>query len=155
MTKLIYGDRIGAGARLRTGSSATIFDEKRERILLTRRMDNGQWCLPGGGCEPGESVEETCVRETWEETGLRVRVVKLIGVYSSPDMIVEYADGGRWQIAAISFEAEVIGGELGLSDETTAFGYYSRREMADLDLMPHHLQRIDDALAGQERAFIR
>ena len=155
MAKLIFGDRIGAEARLRTGCSATIFDAARERILLTRRTDNGQWCLPGGGSEPGESVEETCVREVWEETGLYVRVVKLIGVYSSPDMIVEYADGGRWQIIALSFEAEVTGGELGLSDETTDFGYFSRGEMADLDVMPHHLQRIDDALTAQDRAFIR
>jgi 8-oxo-dGTP pyrophosphatase MutT (NUDIX family) len=155
MAKLIFGDRISAEAQLRTGCSATIFDEARRRILLTRRADNGRWCLPGGGCEPGESVEETCIRETWEETGLRVRVVKLIGVYSSPDMIVEYADGGRWQIVALSFEAEVIGGELGLSDETTAYGYYSRGEMANLDVMPHHLRRIDDALAAQALAFIR
>ncbi|MBI1258047.1 MAG: NUDIX domain-containing protein [Chloroflexi bacterium] len=155
MAKLIYGERIGATARLSVGCSAVIFDELHERILLTRRTDNGRWCLPGGAVEVGESVEETCVREVWEETGLEVRDLRLIGVYSSPDLIIEYADGNRKQIIALSFESEVVGGELGLSDETTEFGYFTPDEMQYIDVMEHHLQRIEDALTGQIQAFVR
>ncbi|MEO8392335.1 MAG: NUDIX domain-containing protein [Chloroflexota bacterium] len=155
MAKLIYGDRIGATAQLRTGCSATIFDTGRERILLTRRTDNGRWCLPGGVVEPGESVEETCIREVWEETGLNVRVVRLIGIYSSPDRIVEYADGNRWQFISLSFEAEIVGGVLGLSNETTEFGYFTPDEIKQIDVMEHHLQRIEDALAAHAQPFLR
>jgi len=155
MAKLIYGERIGATAKPRVGCSATIFDEAHERILLTRRTDNGRWCLPGGALEVGESVEETCVREVREETGLDVRVFRLIGVYSSPHRIVEYADGNRWQFISLSFEAEVVGGELGLSDETTEFGYYTPDEIRQMDVMESHLQRIEDALASQIATFIR
>ncbi|MEP7290338.1 MAG: NUDIX domain-containing protein [Chloroflexota bacterium] len=155
MAKVIHGERIGKTAQLRNGCSAIIFDATREKILLTRRTDNGRWCLPGGATDPGESVEETCVREVWEETGLRVRVTKLVGVYSSPDIVITYADGNRWQIISLSFEVEVSGGELGLSNETTEVGYFTQLEIETIDLMGHHRQRIADAWAGQERAFIR
>ena len=155
MTQIVYGERIGGQARLAVGCSAIIWDSTRSKILLTRRTDNGQWCLPSGQMEPGESVAETCAREVWEETGLRVRVVKLLGVYTSPHLIVEYPDGNKFQIVGFSFEVEVTGGELGLSDETTDYGYFSRDQIAGMDLMQHHRERIADALAGQTMPFVR
>ena|SRR5579859_1911359 len=155
MAKLIHGQRIGQLAKLSTGCCAVIFDAAHERVLLTRRTDNGRWCLPGGRVEPGESVEEACVREICEETGLLIRVTKLIGVYSSPDFVVEYADGNRFQLVALTFAAEVIGGQLEISDETTEYGYFTSVEIAGLDLMAHHHQRIADALANQAMTFIR
>ena len=95
MAKQIYGDRIGKSAILTPSCAAVIFDPARQRVLLTRRSDNGQWCLPGGAMDPGESVAECCAREVLEETKLVVRVGKLVGVYSSPHFIMEYADGNR------------------------------------------------------------
>lgn len=155
MAKLIYGDRIGRNARLSIGCSAFIYDAARERILLTRRTDNGQWCLPGGRMEAGESLAEACIREVQEETGLSVRIVRLIGVYSTPHRIVTYADGNQWQTIAHSFEAEVIGGRPILSDETTEFGYFTPEEIVTLDLMEHHRERIADALSKHHMTFIR
>ena len=155
MTKLIYGERVGKTGTLAPGASAIIFDEAREKVLLTRRTDNGRWCLPGGGMEPGESAEETSARETLEETGLEVRVTRLVGIYTSPNMIIEYPDGNRKQSVAFSFEAEVTGGELALSDETTEFGYFALDGLDGLDLMEHHLQRILDAAENREGPFVR
>jgi len=155
MTKIVYGERIGKQARLAIGCSAIIWDATKQRILLTRRADNGQWCLPSGRMEPGESIAETCAREVWEETGLRVRVTRLLGVYTSPDLIVEYPDGNKFQIVGFSFEAQVMGGELGLSDETTDYGYFTPDQIESMDLMEHHRERIADALAGQTAAFVR
>ena len=156
MSKLIYGERVGKTAVLAPGASAIIFDEARKKVLLPRRSDNGRWCLPGGGMDPGESAAETCVREALEETGLEVRVTRLVGIYTNPNMIVEYADGNRKQPVAFSFEAEVTGGELSLSDETTEFGYFSIEGpggMGELDLMEHHFQRILDAAENRESPF--
>jgi len=156
MAKVIYGERIGRTARLSIGCSAFILDAMGERVLLTRRADNGQWCLPGGAMEAGESLAETCIREVWEETGLSVRIVRLVGVYSTPHYIVAYADGNQKQIVSHSFEAEVMGGQLTLSDETTEFGYFTPEEIADMeDVMEHHRERIADALLRQTGAFIR
>lgn len=155
MAKIMNGDRIGKLGMLMVGSSAVIFDPSRRKILLTRRTDNGQWCLPGGQMEPGESITETCSREVWEETGLRVKVERLIGVYTSPHRIIEYADGNRYQLVSFNFEVEPIGGSLGLSDETTDYGYFSQREIEDLDLMAHHCERIVDAFAAERITVVR
>jgi 8-oxo-dGTP pyrophosphatase MutT (NUDIX family) len=155
MAKLIFEERIGRQGAIRLGCSAVIFSPEGDRILLTRRSDNGQWCLPGGGMDPGESAAETCAREVFEETGLLVDVGRLIGVYSDPHMLVEYADGNRFHLVALSFEATVTGGSLIISDETTDAGYYTVDEIVDMDLLPHHHERIADALAGRDAAFVR
>jgi len=110
MTQVLYGDRLGKEGRLRTGCSAVIFNETRTKVLLTRRTDNGLWCVPGGGMESGESAAEACIREVWEETGLNVRVKRLIGVYSNPNQLVVYADGNKAQMVVMSFEVEVMSG---------------------------------------------
>ena len=148
MSKVLYGPRLGKEGQLRVGCSATIFDSKREKVLLTQRTDNGRWCLPGGMMESGESVGEACVREVWEETGLHVRVTRLVGVYSNPDQLVVYPDGNKAFFVVLSFETEIIDGELGLSNETTAFGYYSLAEMESLPMHGQHKQRVEDALLG-------
>jgi len=155
MSKLIYGERIGRNATLRPGSSAIIFDTARQKILLTRRSDNGRWCLPGGGMDAGESVSEACVREVLEETGLAVRVTRIVGVYTSPHLIIEYSDGNRIQPVGFSFEAEVVGGELGLSEETTGYGYFTMQEIDALDLMEHHRERIEDAIQNYVAAVVK
>jgi len=155
VAELIYGERIGKQAELRVGCSAIIFDPMRGRALLTRRSDNGRWCLPGGGMDPGESAPEACAREVLEETGLVVRVGRLVGVYTTPNLIVQYADGNRFQPVALNFEAEPIGGKLTLSNETTETGYFSMDEMKSIDVMEHHLERIKDALAETPAAIVR
>ncbi|MCP4405010.1 MAG: NUDIX domain-containing protein [bacterium] len=83
MATLIHGDRIGAQGHIRASSLVAIFTEGKKAILLTRRTDNGRWCLPGGGIEAGENAEEAAIREVREEVGLDVHVQRLIGVYSS------------------------------------------------------------------------
>lgn len=155
MAKLLYGDHIGATAALRVGSSAVIFDQTGEKILLMQRSDNGQWCLPGGGLDAGEDVETCIIREVREETGLTARVIKLVGVYSTPHRITEYADGNRIQIIALHFLAERVSGELTLNDEALALGYFALDELDALDLMQHHRERIADTLAGRESAFVK
>ena len=125
MSQVLFGPRLGKEGQLRIGCSATIFDKAREKVLLTQRADNGRWCLPSGAMEAGESAAEACAREVWEETGLEVRVKRLIGVYSNPDQLVMYPNGDKIFMVVLSFEAEIIAGELGLSHETTAFGYFS------------------------------
>ena len=155
MTKTIQGERIGRRAVIRPGTSAVLFDQNRERVLLTRRADNGLWCLPGGGIEPGESVAEACEREVFEETGLRTRLIRLSGVYSDPNQIILYPDGNFIQVITLNFEVERVGGEMGLSDETTDIRYFPVDEAIRMDLFHAHAERIRDCLAGQKAAFIR
>ena len=59
-----------------------------DSIILIRRKNppfKGFLALPGGFVDIGETVEEACVREAFEETNLKVKIIRLIGVFSKPD----------------------------------------------------------------------
>jgi 8-oxo-dGTP pyrophosphatase MutT (NUDIX family) len=155
MTHVLYGDRIGQEGELRIGSCAVIFDDKREKVLLTKRADNGLWCLPGGKMEPGESVEECCRREVVEETGLEVALLRLVAVYSNRDQLVVYKDGAKVQFVILSFEAQIAGGMLGLSNETTDAGFFSFAEMEMMEMHDRHKDRVFDALQNHPIPLVR
>ncbi len=55
MVKVIAGNRVGKEARLGVGCSEFVLDKATQRVLLARRSDDGNWCVPGGYMEPGES----------------------------------------------------------------------------------------------------
>lgn len=148
MSNILYGPRLGKEGELRVGCSATLFDETRQKVLLTQRMDNGRWCLPGGHMEAGESAAEACEREVWEETGLKVRAVKLLGVYSNPDQLVIYKDGSKAFFVVLNFEVEILEGTLGLSNETTDYGYFTLEEMNSMPMHGEHKLRVEDAMRG-------
>ncbi len=155
MAKIIIGDRVGKNGIIRVGCSAVIFNLQCEKILLTRREDNNKWCLPSGGMEAGESASEACIREVEEETGLQVKIKRLIGVYTTPHELIVYQDGNKIQLVALCFEAEIVGGELRLSCETTEYGYFSYQEIQKLDMLLNHRQRIKDAYSQKMTTFIR
>ena len=154
MTQVLYGERISRQGKIRLGCSAAIFDEH-GRVFLTRRADNGQWCLPSGGMEPGESVTEACAREVWEETGLQVRVKRLVGVYSHPDQLTVYPDGNKSHIVALHFEADIVEGTPTLSDETTDFSFFHLEEIDGLEMLGRHRERIVDTLEKRPEALIK
>jgi len=139
---------------IRPSVSAVIFD-RRGRLLLQQRSDGGQWGLPGGSVEIGESITAAAAREVLEETGLTVRVRRLIGVYSDPALqVVRYPDGNVWHYVSVCFECTVKGGELTTCDETLALDYFSLRRLP-ATLLPNHRIRIRDARARRAVAFIR
>lgn len=100
------------------GSEAAVFDDD-GRILLVKRADDGTWGLPGGFVDPGESPEETAVRETREETGLDVRTTDLVGVYHRPPDSRTTPHGH----VAIVYLATVTGGSATPSHEVEALDY--------------------------------
>lgn len=65
----------------------TIIADENGLVMIKRKNPPYQdrWCLPGGFHELGETVEQTATREAREETGLDVKVQKLVGVYSTPN----------------------------------------------------------------------
>lgn len=123
-------------------------------LLLMQRSDNAHWGIPGGFVEPGESVEDAVAREVAEETGVRIEVGRLVGVYSDPaQMIVEYGDGQRVHVVNLCFEARPVGEEVATTpDEALASGYFAVDALPE-PLVPIHRVRIEDAAAGE--AFVR
>ena len=57
--------------------------DSESRVLLIKRTDNGFWCTPGGSQDLGETLEECGVREVLEETGFKITINRLLGVFSS------------------------------------------------------------------------
>ena len=104
--------------------------------------------------ESGESITEACTRKVFEETGLQVQVKRLVGVYTTPHRLLEYADGNRWQLVVLHFEAEPIGGELKVSDETIEFGFFSQAEAESLRMNELDRRRVTDSFAKQMAAFV-
>jgi len=139
---------------IRPSVSAVIFD-RRGRLLLQQRSDGGQWGLPGGSVDIGESVRDAIAREVREETGLTIAVRRMVGVYSEPAFqVVRYPDGHVWHSVTLCFECAVRGGELTTCDETLALDYFSLRRLPPT-LLANHRVRIRDASAKRGAPFIR
>ncbi|MGH9121546.1 MAG: NUDIX domain-containing protein [Acidimicrobiales bacterium] len=134
-------------------ATAVVADEA-GRILLERRVDNDLWALPGGVMEPGEMIAETAVREVREETGLEVEPTGLVGIYSDPNHIIEYADGEVRQQFSICFRTRLIGGQLRLDDESTELRWVEPSELDDLAIHPSIRLRIDHFLQNRPEPYV-
>jgi ADP-ribose pyrophosphatase YjhB (NUDIX family) len=125
---------------------ALVFVPKGDRILLVRwRSKGGFWSLPGGTVEQGESIEHAAAREVREETGLEVRIRRVIGVYSKP------AEGS----VAITLEGDIIGGVLRQQTEETREAAFFAVDALPEPVMPHLAQRVEDYRSGRSEAFLR
>ena len=126
------------------GANVAIFDDA-GHVLLTRRQDNGLWCLPGGHMDLDETIGQTAVREAEEETGLRVQIERLVGLYSSHYPASAFGAGSPARAILIAlFRARVTGGSLTLNPEVTEFGWFDPGRLPQ-DLITQHVQRIQDA----------
>jgi 8-oxo-dGTP pyrophosphatase MutT (NUDIX family) len=139
---------------LQPGVAAVIYDEA-HRILLMKRPRGPYWSIPGGRMDAGESAPACCIREVEEETGLNVRVLRLIGLYTDPQSICAYPDGNVHQSYIALFECEQVGGELRTSEESERFRWIGREELDTLHVLPDTALCCVDAWANQTAAFIR
>lgn len=117
------------------------------KVLLTKREDFEVWCLPSGGVEDGESLAEAAIRETKEETGVDVKLTRLIGVYSRL--------GGMPDVHAVLYEAKPIGGQLRLQPgETIEVRYFAPDEIPN-EVAFAHKKRIADAFDGKSGMSVK
>ncbi len=132
--------RMSQGKLQEIGVGIAILEN--HRILLTRRWDFPVWCLPGGHLLPHETILEAAVREAKEETGLVVKMIRLVGLYSLPLK----GENGSCEII---LQGAVIGGELAtLTDETCDARYFALDELP-MDLVGWQYHQAWDALSGR------
>lgn len=112
----------------------------RDEVCLIKRADNGLWALPGGCQDLGETPAHCAVREYREETGLDVRIVALLGVFSS--QLYEYVTYPyrENEFCHLLFKAELVGGTETVSEETTDVRWFPEESLPEI--FDGHLPRI-------------
>ena len=119
------------------------------RVLLGRRSDTGRWALVGGIVDPGEDVADAVVREVLEETGVRVRPDRIVGVWTIPPM--EYPNGDRFSAVVTTFRCTPLGGEAhAADDESLEVGWFAPDDLPPLS--DTHRARLAEALADRPEA---
>ena len=116
-------------------------------VLIERKNPPPGWALPGGFVEYGESLETAAVREAWEETSLRVRLVEQLGTYSDPAR-----DPRRHTISTV-FIARAEGTPAA-RDDAKNLGIFTRREI-DFPLAFDHAEILKDYYARKRRLKAR
>lgn len=104
--------------------------DKGLEILMQVRQDEKGLDLPGGHLKKSETPEEAAERETLEESGLVVAIHTLLGVFRG-----RKGDEGENLLVIYFFAAEVVGGALQKSDETTGFRWVSLEKLPKAGVM--------------------
>lgn len=111
------------------------------KVLLMKRSYEpfeGKFEFPGGFMEEGETVEETCVREAKEETGLDIEPVEILGVYSKPGR------DPRDQYVAVAFICKPKGTNVKISQEATEASWFDLEKVDALVMGFDHGKMIED-----------
>ncbi len=126
------------------GVGAVIWrDEHLLLVQRTRPPRAGQWSLPGGRQELGETVQEAARREIIEETGLRVGALFLVDVI---DLIERDGDGIlTHHFTLIDFTARALEGEAKAGSDAGAVGWFHHADLSRLGLWSRTLSVIDQA----------
>ena len=124
-------------------------------ILLIRRADNGNWALPGGGIDLGESVAQAAVRETFEESGIECVITGIVGIYSDPKHVIFYTSNGEArQEFSIVLTARLLGGQPTPSNESSEVRWVPESELPGYTVDRSMRIRINDFLARNESPVI-
>ena len=144
-------EKVGPDLLLAPSVTIITFDDQ-GRILLARHADTGVWVAPGGSIDPHESPADAAVREMWEETGLVVEPIRLLGVYGGPEFQVTYSNGDEVSYLMTVFECRVIGGTMRPDRvETLELGYFSQADLTKLALPPWAKVVLPDAFTGHAK----
>jgi 8-oxo-dGTP pyrophosphatase MutT (NUDIX family) len=144
-----YDDPDAPAANSLVPSVNVIVGDDAGRILVIRRTDKGNWALPGGAIDLGESMVDAAVRETAEETGIACRVTGLDGIYSDPRHLIHYtSDDEVRQEFSIVLTARSVGGEPTPSSESSAVEWVEPGAVTDLQMDRSMRMRIEHYLEG-------
>ncbi|HEY4762050.1 MAG TPA: NUDIX domain-containing protein [Candidatus Sulfotelmatobacter sp.] len=130
---LALRNKIGHELLMLQSVSVMLFDEG--RLMLAQHRDTGLWVTIGGAIEPDETPADAVVRECWEETGLLVEPVQLLGVFGGPEFRIHYPNGDVASYTVTVFEVRRIEGKPRPDGvEVVALRFVSRDEAAALPM---------------------
>ena len=144
-----YDDPTAPKANTVVPSANVVVASYSGEILMIRRSDNGNWALPGGAMDLGESLPDAAVRETLEETGIEVEITGLVGIYTDPRHVILYTSNGEVrQEFSVVFTARPLSGTPTPSDESREVRWVAQKELAALTMDPSMRMRVAHYLAA-------
>ena len=102
---------------------------KDNKLLLIKRKNEpfkNKWALPGGFVEYGEKVEDSVIREVFEETGLKTKINNFFNVYSDPDR------DPRGHTITLVYSLEIVGGNLKGNDDASEAKFFELDNLPEL-----------------------
>lgn len=135
---------IGHAPLMATAASCIIFD-KEKGILLEKRSDNGQWCIPGGALELGEEPEEGLLREVKEETGLDISDPEFFTVKANIHMV--YPNTDEVYYTDLVYIVTKYKGELSADCESSELRWFKTDDLPG-NIMPTQISYLEKFISG-------
>jgi ADP-ribose pyrophosphatase YjhB (NUDIX family) len=138
----LFDDETGY-ATPKVGVRGAVFDASGRILMVREVVDENRWTLPGGWADVNQTPAQSVVREVFEESGYRVRAVKLAGVW---DRARQQQPPMAFSVIRMFFVCALEGGEPATSLETSEVGWFAETDIpVDLSLrrtLPHHINRM-------------
>ena len=150
-----YHDPDAPAATTMVPSANTVVVNDAGEILLVRRSDNGNWALPGGAVELGETLAQAAVRETREESGVECEITGVSGIYTDPRHVILYTSNGEVrQECSIVLTARATGGHPTPSTETSEVRWVPLSEVGGYQMDPSMRLRVQHYAERRDRPYL-
>jgi 8-oxo-dGTP pyrophosphatase MutT (NUDIX family) len=124
-------------------------------LLLIERTDNGNWSLPGGAMDLGETIRQATVRETLEETGIQIEITGISGIYTDPKHVLHYTSNDEVrQEFSVVFTARPLSGKPTPSNESSRVEWVSPDQLDGLQMNPSMRKRLRYFQSGQAEPYL-
>ena len=130
-----FDDPTAPAANSMVPSVNVVVTDDAGRILLICRTDNGNWAVPGGAIDLGESMSDAAVRETREETGIDCEITGLVGIFTDPRHVIHYTSNDEVrQEFSIVLTGRAVGGQPTPSNETSDMRWIEPKRLPELPI---------------------
>ncbi len=127
-----------------TAACGVLIENEKGQLLLQKRSDTGQWCVPGGAMEVGETYEEAAKREIREEVGIEVDNLSLYGLYSGDDRLIHYPNDDVVYSLSVIFHTKSFRGEISDADsEVQEHRFFDKNDIPDNLFIPDRRPILD------------
>ena len=134
-----------------------LIENDKGQVLLQKRSDTGEWCVPGGALEPGETYKEAASREVFEEVGIKVDEddLQLFGLYSGDDREIHYPNTDVVYSLSVIFKCDRYSGTISDEDsEVLEHRFFDKKDIPS-ELFGADARPILDWARGMDKVEVK